>query len=43
MDKKDKKKKKKKKKGLDEYWEIDEESEFPIHEKYVKREHVKKG
>lgn len=35
--------KKKKKKKLDEYWEIDEESEFPVHERYVKQEDIKKA
>ena len=39
---KDKKKKKKKKKKLEDYWEIDEGSDHPIHEKYVKEEPVKK-
>ncbi len=29
-------KKKKKKKLLDKYWEIDEESDYPVHEQYVK-------
>lgn len=36
--KKDKKKKKK-----EEEWEIDENSDYPIHEKYTKEEPVKQG
>lgn len=38
-----KKKKKKKKKELEDYWEVEEEGEYPVHEKYVKPEHVKKA
>ena len=33
-------KKRKKKKELD-YFEVDEESEYPVHEKYVKEKHRK--
>jgi len=44
MDKlKTKKDKKKKKKKKEDEWEIDEESDYPIHEKYVKEEPVKEG
>lgn len=42
MNELEKKKKRKKKKGLEEF-EIDEESEYPIHEKYVKMEHRKQA
>lgn len=37
------KKKKKKKPGLEDQWEIDEGSDFPVHEKYTKEEPVKEG
>ena len=40
---KPKEKKKKKKKKDEDYWEVDEGSEYPVHEKYVKEEDVKKG
>lgn len=38
----EKTKKKKKKKELEDYWEIEEGGEYPVHEKYVKEEEVKK-
>lgn len=37
----DKKKKKKKKEELEDQWEMDEGSDFPVHERYVKEEPVK--
>jgi len=40
--KKDKKNEKKKKKKEDK-WEIDEGSDYPVHEKYTKEEPVKEG
>jgi len=41
MKPKDKKKKKKKKGELEDYWEVDEGSDHPVHERYVKEEDVK--
>lgn len=36
-----KKNKKKKKEVLEETWEVDEGSDYPVHEKYTKEEPIK--
>lgn len=39
--KKESNKKKKKEKRFEDRWEIDESSDYPVHEKYVKEENFK--